>query len=272
MLKRDYRKYLIQFKMKAGEIVKVLEDFAPCSIQESWDNSGFIIGNEGQEVKAVLLALDCTPAVIDEAIESGADMIITHHPLIFSPLKRITGSTVVERMVEQAIKNNLVIYSIHTNIDKVISGVSGLMAENLGLCNVRLLTKDKDEEYGLGIVGEFKARMDFEEIVSLVKEKFSVKNIRSSKPTDKKIKKIALCGGSGASLISAAKDSGAQILITGDLKYHDFSCEDGFMVMDIGHFESETGVLELLRSILSKNLVTFTVRISENNNNLIYYY
>ena len=89
---------------------------------------------------------------------------------------------------------------------------------------------------------------------------------------DKKIKKVALCGGSDSSLISAAKDSGAQIFITGDLKYHDFLCEDGFMVMDIGHFESETGVLELLRSILLKNLVTFAVRISENNNNLIYYY
>ena len=258
--------------MKAGEIVKVLEDFAPCSIQESWDNSGFIIGNEGAEVKSVLLALDCTPAVIEEAIESGADMIITHHPLIFSPLKRITGSGIVERMVERSIKNNLVIYSIHTNIDKVISGVSGLMADNLGLCNVRLLSKDETDTYGLGVIGEFKGRLDFPEVVSLVKEKFSVKNIRCSKPLDKKIKKVALCGGSGSSLISAAKDSGAQIFITGDLKYHNFLCEDGFMVMDIGHFESETGVLELLRSILLKNLVTFAVRISENNNNLIYYY
>jgi len=258
--------------MKAGEIVKVLEDFAPCSIQESWDNSGFIIGNEGAEVKSVLLALDCTPAVIEEAIESGADMIITHHPLIFSPLKRITGSCIVERMVERSIKNNLVIYSIHTNIDKVISGVSGLMAENLGLCNVRLLSKDENDNFGLGVIGEFKGRLDFPEVVSLVKEKFSVKNIRCSKPIEKKIKKVALCGGSGSSLISAAKDSGAQIFITGDLKYHNFLCEDGFMVMDIGHFESETGVLELLRSILLKNLVTFAVRISENNNNLIYYY
>lgn len=258
--------------MKAGEIVKILEDFAPCSIQESWDNSGFIIGNEGIDVKSVLLALDCTPAVIEEAIETGADMIITHHPLIFSPLKKITGSSIVERMVERSIKNNLVIYSIHTNIDKVISGVSGLMAENLGLCNVRLLSKDETDTYGLGVIGEFKGRLDFPEVVSLVKEKFSVKNIRCSKPIDKKIKKVALCGGSGSSLISAAKDSGAQIFITGDLKYHDFLCEDGFMIMDIGHFESETGVLELLRSILLKNLVTFAVRISENNNNLIYYY
>lgn len=175
--------------MKAGEIVKVLEDFAPCSIQESWDNSGFIIGNEGAEVKSVLLALDCTPAVIEEAIESGTDMIITHHPLIFSPLKRITGSGIVEKMVERSIKNNLIIYSIHTNIDKVISGVSGLMAENLGLCNVRLLSKEENDNFGLGVIGEFKGRLDFQEVVSLVKEKFSVKNIRCSRPIDKKIKK-----------------------------------------------------------------------------------
>ena len=176
--------------MKAGEIVKVLEDFAPCSIQESWDNSGFIIGNEGAEVKSVLLALDCTPAVIEEAIESGTDMIITHHPLIFSPLKRITGSGIVEKMVERSIKNNLIIYSIHTNIDKVISGVSGLMAENLGLCNVRLLSKEENDNFGLGVIGEFKGRLDFQEVVSLVKEKFSVKNIRCSRPIDKKIKKV----------------------------------------------------------------------------------
>lgn len=258
--------------MKAGEIVKILEEIAPCSIQESWDNSGFIIGNSGKEVNSVLLAIDCTPAVLEEAITSGTNMIITHHPLIFAPLKRITGAGIVEKMVERAIQNNLVVYSIHTNIDKIISGVSGLMAEKLGLCNIKLLTKDETDSYGLGVTGEFRGRLDFSEVVEIIREKFSVKNIRCSVPTDKKIKKIAVCGGSGASLISAAKDSGAQLFITGDLKYHDFLCEEGFMVMDIGHFESETGVLELLREILSKKLVTFAVRIAENNNNLIYYY
>jgi len=258
--------------MKAGEIAAIIEELAPGHLQESWDNSGFTVGGAGREVNSALLALDCTPEVLQEAVERGTGMIITHHPLIFSPLKRIAGSNVVERMVETAIKNDIVIYSAHTNADKVLPGVSGLMAARLGLVNVEILDKEEGGDTGLGVVGDFVKPLSFSEVSDLVKSRFSLKSLRCSKPVEGQISRVALCGGSGSSLISAAMKSGAQLLVTGDISYHRFLCEEGFMVMDIGHFESEREVLDLLKDVLLKKLVNFEVRISDNNNNLIYYY
>ena len=258
-------------KIKASSVAAVIEEFAPGNIQESWDNSGFTIGGPNKEVCSALLALDCTPDLIKEAAEKGVDMIITHHPLIFSPLKRVAGGSVVERMVEEAIKNGIVIYSAHTNADKVLPGVSGLMASRLGLKEVEILDAE-DENIGLGVVGQLPNPMMAEELLSYLKRIFGLKIVRHSKLLSNKIERVALCGGSGGSLIEKSIASGAQVLITGDLSYHKFLCEDGFMVMDIGHFESENEVLLLLKDILSKKLPNFEVRISDNNNNLIYYH
>lgn len=156
--------------MKAGEIAAIIEELAPGHLQESWDNSGFTVGGAGREVNSALLALDCTPEVLQEAVERGTGMIITHHPLIFSPLKRIAGSNVVERMVETAIKNDIVIYSAHTNADKVLPGVSGLMAASLGLVNVEILDKEEGGDTGLGVVGDFVKPLSFSEVSDLVGE------------------------------------------------------------------------------------------------------
>ena len=258
-------------KIKASVVAAAIEGFAPTNIQESWDNSGFTIGGPEKEVSSVLLALDCTPSVLDEAIERGADMIVTHHPLIFSPLKRIIGDTVVERMVEQAIKNDIVIYSAHTNADKVLPGVSGLMSKRLNLRDVEILDAE-DENIGLGVLGNLPEKMLASELLDYIKRRFDLNVIKHSKPIHGEIERVALCGGSGGSLIDKALSAGAQVLITGDLSYHRFLCENGFMVMDIGHFESENEVLILLKDILSKKISNFEVRISDNNNNLIYYH
>lgn len=258
-------------KIKALSVAAVIEEFAPGILQESWDNSGFSIGGPGKEVSSALLALDCTPSVIKEAIESGADMIITHHPLIFSPLKRVAGESLIEKMVEDAIKNGIVIYSAHTNADKVLPGVSGLMAQRIGLQDTGILDP-QDESTGLGVVGNLTNQLTPAELLTLLKERFGLNIIRHSKPIEEPVKRVALCGGSGGSLVDRAIKAGAQVLITGDISYHKFLCEDGFMVMDIGHFESENEVLTLLKDILSKKLPTFEVRISDNNNNLIYYH
>ena len=258
-------------KIKASIVANAIEEFAPGHIQESWDNSGFTIGGPNKEVSFALLALDCTPALIEEAVIRGADMIITHHPLIFTPLKKIVGESLVERMVERAIENGIVIYSAHTNADKVLPGVSGLLAHRLGLDKAEILDP-QDESIGLGVVGNLSTPLFAEELLSLLKKKFNLNLIRHSKPIENKIERVALCGGSGGSLIDIARAAGAQVLVTGDLSYHKFLCEDGFMVMDIGHFESENEVLVLLKDILSKKIPNFEVRISDNNNNLIYYH
>ncbi len=258
--------------MKASEIASFLDEFAPVSLQESWDNSGFSVGSPEIEVNSVIVALDCTPEVVDEAVETGADMIITHHPLIFKSLKSITGRNHVEQMIIKLIKNDIVVYSAHTNIDKVAEGVSGLMADKLFLKEREILVEGSDINTGFGIIGRLEESISVDELILSVKKRFGVKTVRCSKPLSGKIEKIAVCGGSGSSMIDAAVSKGAQVYITGDISYHYFYCEKDFMVMDIGHFESELGVLDVITSILRKKIPTFAVRKSENIYNPIYYY
>ena len=258
--------------MKVRDIIAVIEDFAPLSIQEGWDNSGLCVGSPEAEVSSVLFALDCTESLVDEAIECGADMIITHHPLIFSGLKKISPEDQVGAAVIKAIKNGISIYAAHTNADKVVAGVSGAMAAKLGLVDVRILDED-GEGTGLGVVGNLPQPLAVESVMSLVKDRFALKVLKSSKPLDGMITRVAMCGGSGGSLIGAARKSGAQLYISGDISYHNFFTPEGFMIMDIGHYESEIEIVNILFSLIKKNFPTFAVRITQNiNSNPIYYF
>ena len=260
----------MEYKVK--DIAAVIEQFAPLSIQEGWDNSGLCIGSPEAPVSSVLLGLDCTPELVDEAIACGADMIVTHHPLIFSGLKKITPENVVGEAVIKAIKAGISIYAAHTNADKVIAGVSGAMAARLGLKNVQILDQD-GEGTGLGVVGDLPEPISAQEAVALVKDRFSLKAMRASRPLEGKISRVAMCGGSGGSLISAAARSGAQLYISGDISYHNFFTKEGFMIMDIGHYESEIEIVDILFSLLKKNFPTFAVRITQNiYNNPIFYF
>ena len=258
--------------MKAKEIIKVIEDFAPLSIQESWDNCGLCIGSPEDEVSSVLIGLDCTVELVDEAIRCGADMIVTHHPLIFSGLKKISPEDMVGAAVIKAVRAGICIYAAHTSADKVIAGVSGAMAARLGLTDIEILDED-GEGTGLGAVGNLPAPVTAQEAVSLVKERFSLRMIRTSAPIQGPVSRIAMCGGSGGSLIKAARNAGAQLYISGDISYHNFFTPDDFMIMDIGHYESEIEIVDILFSLIKKNFPTFAVRITQNiNSNPIYYF
>ena len=260
----------MEYKVK--DVTKVIEEFAPLSIQEGWDNSGLCIGSPDAPVTSVLLGLDCTPELVDEAIECGADMIVTHHPLIFSGLKKISPEDQVGEAVIKAIKAGISIYAAHTSADKVIAGVSGAMAARLGLQNVSILDEDGDGT-GLGVVGDLTQPLSASEAVALVKERFSLKAMRTSRPVDGKISRVAMCGGSGGSLIKAASASGAQLYISGDISYHNFFTREGFMIMDIGHYESEIEIVDILFSLLRKNFPTFAVSITQNiYSNPIFYF
>ena len=260
----------MQYKVK--DVTQVIEGFAPLSIQEKWDNSGLCIGSPDAPVSSVLFGLDCTPELVDEAIECGADMIVTHHPLIFSGLKKISPDDMVGEAVFKAIKAGISIYAAHTNADKVIAGVSGAMAAKLGLKNVEILSED-GEGTGLGVVGELSEPMTAQQMVEMVKERFALKTVKASKPVEGEITKVAMCGGSGGSLISAAKAAGAQLYISGDISYHNFFTPEGFMLMDIGHYESEIEIVDILFSLVKKNFPTFAVRITQNmHSNPIYYF
>ena len=257
--------------MKVKDIIKVIEDFAPLSIQEGWDNSGLCVGSPEDEVTSVLLALDCTPELVDEAVRCGADMIITHHPLIFSGLKKISPDDLTGAAVIKAIRAGISIYAAHTNADKVLEGVSGAMAARLGLTDVQVLSDD-GEGIGLGAVGNLPQPMPAAQVLALVKDRFSLKVVKSSRPVEVMISRVAVCGGSGGSLIGAAQRSGAQLYISGDISYHNYFTCEGFMLMDIGHYESEIDIVDILFSLIKKKFPTFAVRITQNiNSNPIYY-
>ena len=258
--------------MKVKEIINAIEEFAPLSIQEGWDNSGLCVGSPEDEVTSVLLGLDCTPELVDEAVACGADMIVTHHPLIFKGVKRISPEDQTGEAIIKAVRAGISIYAAHTSADKVLAGVSGAMAARLGLEDVRILEED-GEGTGLGVVGDLAEPLTAMEAVALVKDRFSLKSLRTSRPVEGKITRVAMCGGSGGSLIGAARKAGADLYLSGDISYHNFFTENGFMIMDIGHYESEIEIVDILFSLIKKNFPTFAVRITQNiNSNPIYYF
>lgn len=220
----------------------------------------------------MIIGLDCTPELVDEAVGCGADMIVTHHPLIFGGLKRISSDDPVGEAVTKAVKAGIAVYAAHTSADKVIEGVSGAMAARLSLEDVEILDSEA-EGVGLGVVGNLPAPVSAEDFISMVKSSFGVPSLRTSRPIDTMVRRVALCGGSGSSLISKAIGSGAQAFVTGDVSYHHFFTGKGFMVMDMGHYESEREIAEILFSVIRKNFPTFAVRVAkQTENSPIYYY
>ena len=228
--------------IKVKEIAKAIEDFAPLSLKESWDNPGLQVGDPEMDVTAVLLCLDVTEEIMAEAKKRDCNMIVSHHPLIFGGLKRLTGATPTERIAADALLSGIAIYSAHTNLDSTYEGVSYEMAHMLGMKECRPLEKSAtgDETNGLGIVGEVSPTPKLE-FLRKVKEAFAVRDLRYSAQTPGiVVRKVALCGGSGGSLLKAAIASGADVYLCGDLKYHDFmSYGSDILLADIGHFESE---------------------------------
>lgn len=257
--------------MKAKEIASAIERFAPISLQEDWDNSGFCIGSPESDVNKVLVGFDCTPSIVEEAISIGADMIITHHPLIFTGIKKISDRTMTGRMIISAIKNDIVIYSCHTNMDKVPGGVSGRMAAKLGLRDVKIL-QDDGTGNGLGVIGLLPCPLHSEDFVKLVKDSFSLQSLRSSKLIDKPISKVAMCGGSGREFIGKAEFEGADAYLCGDISYHNFFCDSDFMVLDVGHYESEIDIVQTIYDIVRENFPTFAAQIAKSKNNPVFYY
>lgn len=253
--------------MRAIDLVRPIEELAPLHEQEKWDNCGFSVGDPYMEVTKALVALDCTEDVVDEAIESGADIIIAHHPLIFGGVKKISPQNWLGRVIYKAVQHNIAIYAAHTNMDKAAGGVSSAMADRLQLKEREFLTPDN-----FGVVGCLPEPVGAEELVRKIKEAFGVNVVRCSRVLQERITRVAVCGGSGKSFIGDAVAKGAQVYVTGDISYHEFYTERGFMLVDIGHYSSEYGVVDVFANILSKNFPNFAVLISKRNNNPIYYY
>ena len=359
------------------DICSCIEEFAPLSWQESWDNCGLLVGSPQQAVGKILLTVDVTEAVVAEAIDVQAQMIVSHHPLILSGIKQLTGSTDAQRAVMLAIKNDIAIYAAHTNIDTAPGGVSYRMAAKIGLTNLQVLSpqssglqklvayipashfeqvrqtvfeagaghignydscgysvegqgtfraldganpfvgqkgtlhteseirfetvfpshlsrqvvtaligshpyeepaydiyalKNTDIRAGLGVVGVLPTAMSESDFLNMLKKLFQSPVIRHTNLKGKKILKVALCGGSGSSLLPNAVCSKADVFVTADFKYHQFAdAEQDILVADIGHFESEQFTKEIFHEVLMKNFSNFAVHFSKIKTNPINY-
>lgn len=300
--------------MKLSEIISKLEKRYPLYNKESWDNVGLLVGRKNKEVKKIQISLDVTSKVIEEAIKNNVDLIISHHPIIFSSLKEINDGTILGKKLMDLIENKIAVYSLHTNLDSTIFGLNDLVGEKLGLKNGKIIDEIKENLYRLEIypvdnekVKEIlaKEQIDFECIenqtrdkisvidkkeellkivsklkgkslvdescmymlenkytkngigrlysldkreklisfIDVIKEKFGLETLTISgyNFNEKEIKKIAIVNGAGSSYWKKAKRMGADVLITGDLKYHEAldAKEEGMYIIDVGHYESE---------------------------------
>ena len=252
-----------------------LEQYAPLEYQETYDNCGLIIGDANAEIKGVLITLDCIESVIDEAIATGCNLIVAHHPIIFSGLKKLNGSNYIERTVIKAIKNDIAIYAIHTNLDNMHNGVSAKIAEKLGLENCKVLAPKSDlinKQVGSGIIGELKTAVNTEQFLMDIKENMQTDCVRYTPIVNQEIKRVAVCGGSGSFLLKNAIEAKVDIFITADFKYHEFfDAENHIIIADIGHYESEQFTKDLIYDLLTDNFTKFAVRLSKVNTNPIKY-
>jgi dinuclear metal center YbgI/SA1388 family protein len=364
--------------MKVKDITGLLDKSFPSIYKEDYDNVGLLCGEPGREISSALISLDTTEEVVEEAISLGSGLIISHHPVIFGGLKRLTGNSMAERTLMKALRHDIAIYAAHTNADNQSGGINTRLAEKLGLQNIRILLPRAGELYklvcyipeehadkvrqgifasgagqignydscgynmegegsfraneaanpfvgqqgelhyekevrfetivpahllhaakeamlqshpyeepaydiyplantyplaGAGAIGTLKEAMGEKAVFDLVKEKLPVKLIRHSPLLDKPVKKIALCGGAGSELIRTARAKGADMYITGDVKYHQFfDAENKMLIADIGHGESEKISMEIFYDIVSKKMPNFAVHLSKLDTNPINYY
>ncbi|WP_243348451.1 Nif3-like dinuclear metal center hexameric protein [Parabacteroides sp. FAFU027] len=362
---------------KIKEIISAIEEFAPLAFQESYDNSGVQVGDAGQEAKSALVCIDVTEAVVDEAITKGCNLIIAHHPLVFKDLRSLTGKDYIEKCLIKAIKNDIVIYAAHTNLDNAWGGVSFKMAEKLGLKNIKVLApvdgkllklvtfvpvshidiirnslftagaghignydqcsynsegygtfrageganpfcgqqgemhkesevrletifpshikgnvirallsahpyeepafdiialENEWNQVGSGVIGELERAEDELSVLGKIKQVFEVSTVKYSPLQNKQVTNIAICGGSGSFLIIDALRAGADLFLTGEIKYHDFfNHRNSILLADIGHYESEQYTIELICEIIRKKFPTFAVHFTECKTNQINY-
>lgn len=260
--------------MKIREIIDFLESQIPPIQQEEWDNSGIQVGDTSLELSGVLIAVDITESVISEAIEHGCNLIVTHHPLLFRATKQITPDYYIHKCVMLAIKHDISIYSLHTNLDNDPRGVNYYWAEKMQLLSPKVLLpiSSDDDSKGSGVIGDLPEPMTPDLLLERMKSFQPIVNVAHSKILRPVIRRVAYCGGSGAFLMKEAARKGADIFITGEAKYNDFyDAEDHITLMVIGHYESEELTKSLLYNVLCRKKGNFVVRCSSRCKNPVTY-
>ena len=227
--------------------LKALEQWAPLSYAEEWDNCGLQVGRRDKTIGKVMIALTPGEAAIQAAVDNGVDMFLTHHPMIFKPTKNVTTDTVLGQSIIKLIRNDINLYCAHTNLDMAVGGVNDVLAKALQLQEVEIL-ENITEEYGIGRVGILPDPMTLEQFLSATAARLECMHLAYQGDLHCQVQKVALCGGSGISYLHAAKKAGADVYVTGDMKYHDaqLASELGICVVDAGHFGTEKHIVKAL--------------------------
>ena len=253
--------------MKLEDIMNFLEKKYSPELAEKWDNSGLILGRKESNVSAIVICLDVTADVINQAVDNRAELIISHHPLIFSEIKRVTSDTLLGEKILKLAENKISVYSMHTNVDSAADGLNDYILEKLSLNGEKSvwIKNENVSEGGLGRIMEFKKEISVLEICDLIKRKLNLKNIRIAGNKNKKVKKMAVLTGAGGSLIPEI-DSSVDLYVTGDLKHHETldAVEEGLTLIDIGHYESENIFSELVKRDLSEFFNGKIIQAKEN--------
>ncbi len=251
----------------------MIEQFAPLAWQEEYDNCGLNIGSYEAEVTGILLCVDVTEAVLDEAKSLGANLIVSHHPLLFHPLRQMVDADYVQRVAARAVREGISLYAAHTSLDSAPEGMSFRLGKILGLMDITVLDPRPDGSgSGFGIVGRLPQPCPMRDYLKQVQQRLSIGAIRHSAWCRETVQRVALCTGAGGSMISKALASGADLYLSADLRYNDFFVPEPSMVIaDIGHFESEYCAIDLLYDIITKKIATFAVHKSEHSINPVNY-
>lgn len=238
--------------MKVYEVAELIEKSAPKNLAYEWDNVGLLVGDKNKEINKVFVTLDTNLATVCEAIEAGADMIISHHPIFFNPLKKIEYGTPQGDLVKLLIENNLPLYAAHTNMDVASGGINDKLAEIFQLSNVKILEPKEDNPLvGLGRYGKGKREVTFASFVEITKMLLRTP-VRYAGDSERIIKNIAVAGGACADLAPLAKAAGCDVLITSDVKYHEMidAHEIGICMIDAGHYPTEICVIDIFKNLL----------------------
>ncbi len=261
--------------LTVGHLADALEEWAPPALAESYDNVGLLVGNPRDLLTGVLVSLDMTEEVVEEAAAMGCNLLVAHHPIWFTARKKLVSDDHVSRAIMKAIRLGVNLYAIHTNLDNVRHGVNQRMAEALGLQELRILSpRREDPGVGSGMIGRLPAPMSQEAFLARVKAAFDCGGIRYAEPArNQAIEQVAICGGAGSLLTKAALQAGAEAFVTADITYHKFfENEARILLLDIGHYESEQFTTQLIAGFLSEKFSTFAVHLSKVKTNPVRYF
>lgn len=235
--------------VKVMQVIEKLQKLAPDELAQGWDNIGLQVGSAHHQVSKILLALDATTSVIEEAIHIGADMIITHHPMIFNPIKKVTKDEPTGRNLYKLIQNNINLYVMHTNLDAAFGGTNDVLGELVGLGNIEGLSHNENEP-GIGRIGDIETTT-IAHLAHKLKEALNISHVKIVGQPDQKVEKVAVCTGSGMSFLKDAIGK-ADVFITGDVKFHEAqdALDHHIGIIDVGHYGSENIVMPKIKDYL----------------------